>query len=111
MPALVLVVFMVMMTLVGMLLMELAVACIMSMDPYVIVVPMAREPDELIAIVPITPTFVEAPITNLDVERDRVGGSGNHTSRQKSNCKNRKFSFHNYKLIVSKVLAGRLIRN
>jgi hypothetical protein len=86
----VLVVLVVVVMLVGMLPMELAVASIMSMNPYVIVVPMAGEPDELIAIVPITPTFIKPPITNFDVEPDRVGALlDKHTGGHEGHCKNR----------------------
>lgn len=98
--------------LMGMFLTELAPALITSMNPFVVVVPMAGEPDELVAIVPIARTFIKPPITYLDREPDRVSALlDNHTSGQKSHCKNRKFLFHTYKLFASKRLAGCLMRN
>lgn len=91
----IIIVMMVMMMLVRMLFTELATAFITSMTPYVMVVPMAGEPDELVAIVPIAPTFVKPPIPNLNREPDRVGALlENHASGQNSHCKNCKFLFH-----------------
>lgn len=85
----------------GMFLMPLASALIASMNPFV-TVPMAGNPDELVATVPITHTVVIRPITYLDRESDRVGALlGKHASGQQSHCKNCEFRFHNHNINYS----------
>jgi hypothetical protein len=85
----VLVVLVGMVMLVGVLFTELATAIIAPMDPYVMIVPMAGEPNELVPIIPIAPTLVKPSITYLNREPYRVGALlDNNASGQKSHCKN-----------------------
>ena len=94
--------------------MELALAHIMPMNPFMMVFrPMPGYPHPIVTIVPIERTIVIRPVTQLDRDPDRHGAwPHNHANRQESHYKNCKFLFHSrYKLFASDRFVGRSNRD